>query len=91
MSRKFLDDHIRILEPRECLPTSSSTSYVPGHEFQDAVDGTIYSNLGTQCDGAIFRNDLANGVIYHEQFLQRPALNADIALVTSNKDFEVQG
>ena len=97
MSRKFLDDNIRKFDARTTLPGSDSVAYDAGHEFQDRITGSIYRNLGTKNDGAIYHNFPANRYELVERFNQTPGINGDLASATeatrvpANRDFEVFG
>lgn len=103
MSRKFLDDNVIIKALRTFLPsTTPATVYDPGHLFQDMVDGTIFVNEGTRA-GSNFAHKYVNRIDLLEQFLQAPAIAADLdpaafgtqALIRlytgANKQFSVAG
>ena len=89
MSRKFLDDHIQLLDKLTRLPSSNSTAYDRGHTFRDSIDGTVYTNVGTR-EGAIYENFPANRYKLVETFQRNVAANASIG-VAANLDFELLG
>jgi hypothetical protein len=76
MSRKFLDDQIRIKNSITFFP-SSTTIYDAGHEFQNRDDGTIYRNEGTR-DAGLFTHPYVNRIDLVEQFIKRPGVAADL-------------